>query len=136
MTEFSFETDLDVRFRDIDALGHVNNAVYATYLEEGRVRYLKEVLDLTIAELHFVVARLEIDYRRPISSADRVTVAVGVTSLGTTSFEFTYELRAEGAVVATGTTTQVVVDADAGTPTEIPTDWRRRFAEFEGFDEA
>src|SRR5512135_179026 len=62
-----FKTPVAVRFKDLDAMGHVNNAVYATYFEEARAAFARQVLGLTrLDDFDFVVARLEIDFRRPV----------------------------------------------------------------------
>jgi acyl-CoA thioester hydrolase len=78
-----FEHPVGVRWRDVDALGHVNHAVFLTYLEEGRDAFFAHTLG---GDLSYVVARLEIDLRAEIRLAHRqVTVRVGVERLGTTS---------------------------------------------------
>ena len=66
----AYTVDIDVRFRDIDALGHVNNAVYATYIEQARTRYFRDVLDVDISQSSNVLASLSIDFRRPIELTD------------------------------------------------------------------
>jgi len=136
---FAHETAVAVRHRDLDPYDHVNNAVYATYLERARLSYRDRVLgtDAESESRGFVVASLEIDYRRPITrDDDPVTVAARVPELGTTSFPLRYEIRTDDGVAATGETTQVVIDPDAGDPAPIPGRWRSRIAEFEGLDAA
>lgn len=64
MDEFSHETAIPVRFRDVDAAGHVNNAVYATYLEQARVEYTEEVIGTKGVDFEKVIANLELDYER------------------------------------------------------------------------
>jgi acyl-CoA thioester hydrolase len=79
----TFERSVDVRWRDGDALGHVNHAVFLTYLEEGRDAFFAETLG---GDPMYVVARLEVDFRAEIRLADRrVTVRVEVERIGTTS---------------------------------------------------
>jgi acyl-CoA thioester hydrolase len=79
----AFERSVDVRWRDTDALGHVNHAVFVTYLEEGRDAFFVETLR---SDPSYVVARLEVDLRAEVRLEDRrVTVRVEVESLGTTS---------------------------------------------------
>jgi acyl-CoA thioester hydrolase len=78
-----FERQVPVRWRDTDALGHVNHAVFLTYLEEGRDAFYAQVLD---GELDYVVARIEIDLRAEVRHGDRqVTVRIQAERLGTTS---------------------------------------------------
>ena len=79
----AFERSVDVRWRDSDALGHVNHAVFLTYLEEGRDAFFVATLR---SDPSYVVVRLEVDLRAEVRLCDeRVTVRVEVESLGTTS---------------------------------------------------
>ncbi|WP_224449615.1 acyl-CoA thioesterase [Haloprofundus salilacus] len=131
MPEFAYEIDIEVRFRDLDPLGHVNHAVYASYCEQARIRYLREVLGLTVDDLPMVVANLELDYRKPIMfDDDDLTVAVSVTNLGESSFKMSYELRTDE-VAATAETTQVVIDSESKRPTAVPTAWREQLLDHE-----
>jgi acyl-CoA thioester hydrolase len=78
-----FEHPVDVRWRDTDALGHVNHAVFLTYLEEGRDAFYAQVLG---SEPHYVVVRIEVDLRAEVFRDDRrLTVHIAVQNLGTTS---------------------------------------------------
>ena len=78
-----FEHPVDVRWRDVDALGHVNHAVFLTYLEEGRDAFFSETLG---SDPNYVVVRIEVDLRAEVRYPDRrVTVRIEVESLGTTS---------------------------------------------------
>ena len=131
MTEYEFTTEIEVRFRDLDPLSHVNNAVYVTYLEQARATYIAEVLDFDAREPNMVVASLSIDYRRPILYDETVVVAARTVELGGSSFRMDYEIRAEGEVAATAETVQVTLDED-GDPRRIPNDWRERIRVFEG----
>ncbi len=77
-----FEYPVDVRWRDVDALGHVNHAVFLTYLEEGRDALYTRAL----GEPRYVVARIEVDLRAEVRYPDRrVTVRIAVEHLGKTS---------------------------------------------------
>ncbi|SEO88493.1 acyl-CoA thioester hydrolase [Halogranum amylolyticum] len=134
MSEFRHETTLSVRYRDLDPWGHVNNAVYVTYLEHARVDYLDAVLDVELADIDMVVANLEIDYERSVTLGDEVTVAVRVPDLGTSSYPMEYEVRVGDEVAATARTTQVIVDAETGKPTPIDDERREKIAAFEGLD--
>ena len=125
--DLHYRTTVEVRYCDLDTFGHVNNAVYATYCEEARVDYFRDVLDQGVHEVSFVVARLELDFERSIPDVGAATVAVGITGFGRTSFTMGYELRYEGEVVASGESVQVAVDDD-GRPTAVPEEWRERVA--------
>lgn len=124
MTDFEYETELQVRFRDLDAMGHVNNAVYATYLEQARVDYYDEVLGVGLDDIDTVLVNLEIDYRHEVRLEDEtVTIAMGVRSIGESSVVVGYEVRAGDRVAATAETTQVYVDPEAGTSRPLPEAW-------------
>jgi len=127
-----FTTTVPVRYRDLDPLGHVNNVVHASYMEEGRVDYFKSLLGVDLATVDTVVASQSIDYRTPIELGDEVVVEVRVEDLGTTSLPTEYELRVDESVVATGSVVQVVYDGEAGEPKPIPDGWRSTIEAFEG----
>jgi acyl-CoA thioester hydrolase len=131
MPDFAYETDIEVRFRDLDPLGHVNHAVHPSYCEQARIRYLDDVLGLTDDDLPMVIANLDVTYRRPITLEDDLWVAVSVTTLGESSFTMAYELRASDEVAATAETTQVVVDPETKRPASVPSVWREQLVEHE-----
>jgi len=131
MTDYSFETEIDVRFRDLDAMGHVNNAVYATYMEEARTAYFAEVLDRKLSETPSVLANLELQFHQSVTLGDGLAVAVRVPELGESSIPMEYEIRADGEVAATGEAVQVVLDTESDEPRPIPGEWRERIEAFE-----
>jgi acyl-CoA thioester hydrolase len=118
-----------VRFRDLDGFGHVNNAVYLTYLEEARNALLRHLgLARTVAEITMILAHVEIDFRDPVQVGDELEIGVRPVRLGTKSFELAYELRAGGRVAAEARTVLVAYDYDANATIEIPDEWRRSLA--------
>ncbi|MBI2921107.1 MAG: acyl-CoA thioesterase [Planctomycetes bacterium] len=80
-------------WRDMDALRHVNNAVYLTYLENSREAWWKSVVG-EYDMFPFTLARIEIDYRSAATWRDDLTVSLWVSRVGTTSFDLTYEIDA------------------------------------------
>ncbi|WP_435069308.1 acyl-CoA thioesterase [Haloplanus sp. C73] len=125
--DFEYETELQVRFRDIDAMGHVNNAVYATYLEQARVDYYADVIGVGLDDIDTVLVNLQIDYRHEITLDDEtVTVAMGVRDIGESSVTVAYELRVGDRVAATAETTQVYVDPEDGGSRPLPEAWVER----------
>ena len=132
MSEFNYEIELTVRYRDIDEMGHVNNAVYATYMEQARVQYIEDVVDEPMMNVGGVVADLHIDFERPIGWGEDVTVAVRAGELGTSSIPLEYEIRADGDVAATGKTLMVTFDRESETSRPIPDAWRERIDDHEG----
>ena len=88
-----FEHELEVRFRDCDPMGHVNNAVYLTYLESARFAWWRSAFGpLGLKEHGFIVARVEIDYRKPALPGDRLLIRLRVDSIGRSSFAVGYEI--------------------------------------------
>ena len=128
--QYTFE--IPVRYRDLDTYGHVNNAVYATYIEDARVNYLEDVVEPDRSAYGFVVANLQLSFERPVTLGERVVVTLETTSIGRTSVSQEYELHADGELVATGETTIVTVDPDEGRPRPVPDEVRAAVAAFEG----
>jgi len=131
MEGYRYAVDIDVRYRDLDPVGHVNNAVYATYLEHTRTNYYADVLGLATEELSFVLAHVEIDYESSITAEDDVKVWVRVLRIGEKSMTTEFVVEASGETAATAESVQVVVDEE-GTPSPVPDDWRRKIVEYEG----
>jgi acyl-CoA thioester hydrolase len=112
MEGYPFSCPVEIRYRDIDAMNHVNNAVYVTYLEVVRTRLWREFLAFsgTAREYPFIVARIAVDYRSPIDINDRVEVGVGVSRIGRSSFALAYRFEANGALAAEAESVQVLYD--------------------------
>jgi len=125
-----FVVEIPLRYRDLDPWDHVNNAVYATYLEQARIEYLDAVLDAPLEARDFVLAHLELAFHDAIEYGDDPVVALRVSELGTSSLSFAYEVRANGTVAATAETTQVHIGADRS-PAPLPDGWRETIREFE-----
>jgi acyl-CoA thioester hydrolase len=122
-----FEHQVSLRWRDLDALGHVNHAVFLTYLEEGRDAFYVQSLG---RDPHYVVARVEIDLRAEVRCADReLQVRIGVERVGTTSLT-TREtiLTPAGATAAEARVVSVLWDPDARKPRPFAEDERARLA--------
>jgi acyl-CoA thioester hydrolase len=110
-----FEHPVPVRWRDVDALGHVNHAVFLTYLEEGRDAFYTRTLG---SEPMYVVVRLEVDLRAEVCYPDRrVTVQIAAESLGTTSLTTRETIRTStGEVAAQARVVTVRWDSDQHKP--------------------
>jgi acyl-CoA thioester hydrolase len=124
MSHFSHR--LEVRFRDCDAMGHTNNAVYLTYLEQARFSHWRSLWGFgnphTPPDLPGVIlARAEVDYKRPTRYGDVLEVRLTVAEIGRTSFRYEYEIVDEqGRAVLTAKTVQVMYDYAAERPVVIP----------------
>jgi acyl-CoA thioester hydrolase len=122
---FDFVHRETVRFRDVDAMGHVNNAVFLTYLEEARIAFL---LPLGAEVSSMILARVEIDFRAPLRMGDEVEIGVRPANVGTKSFELEYEVRSRDLVAAEAKTVIVSFDYEGGRSIEVPDSWREALA--------
>ena len=110
-------------------MGHVNNAVYLTYVESARVAFLEHLgAATTLEEMAIIVARVEIDFRAPVRFGDEVDVTVRATRFGEKSFDLEHELRVGDTVVAEVKTVLVTYDYATRAPVEIPHEWREKLA--------
>ncbi|MGH3130602.1 MAG: acyl-CoA thioesterase [Gaiellaceae bacterium] len=129
MDGFPFVHRESVRFRDLDGFGHVNNAVYLTYMEEARNAFLAHLgLARSIEEITMILARAEVDFRAEATVGETVEIGVRPSRFGTKSFDLEYELRAGGRLVAEAKTVLVAYDYGSGASIEIPDEWRRSMA--------
>jgi acyl-CoA thioester hydrolase len=118
-----------VRFGDVDALGHVNNAVFLTYIESARVAFLFDTGAATsLEEMSIIVARIEIDFRAPVRFGSEVEIAVRASRFGNKSFDLEYVLRVDGQVVAEAKSVLVGYDYERRESVAIPDEWREKLA--------
>lgn len=116
-----------VEFRDLDGLGHVNNAVYLNYLENGKIAYFRAVVGAADLEHLGIVADVRIVFRSPAFLGETLAVGVRVGRLGTKSMEFQFEMRgSDGRLVTEGSSVHVTFDYDRREPVPLPDEWRRR----------
>jgi acyl-CoA thioester hydrolase len=125
MRGYPFACPIQVRWRDVDALGHVNNATIVTYLETARTELWRDRFGGGTA-IPFVVARVEVAYRRQISIDDRVEVGLKVSDLRGARYSFEYGIEANGELAAEGLTVMAHVRPGERRPSRIPDDLRRR----------
>ena len=128
MEGYPFVVPVEVRFRDLDALGHVNNVVTLTYMESARIAWWIHVTGRDLREMSMILARTEIDYRSPATYGERLLVGVRCASMRRSSFvlEFRVEEQGTGRVVAEARKVLVHYDYAAGRSTPIPDDLRAR----------
>jgi acyl-CoA thioester hydrolase len=133
--DFRHRTRVEVRFRDIDAFGHVNNAVVSSYVELARVRYLVDVLQVEpIGVMPLILAHIAIDYRAPIFFEDAVEIGSRVDWLGTSSIGMSHGLTAvaDGRELAGSSSVLVTYDYEHNRPMPVPDAWRQALAAYEG----
>ena len=132
MDGFPFVYEASVRFSDLDCRGHVNNAVYASYVEDARLEWYRvtgahdepEPMEYAV---DMVLGRLEIDFRGEIRGSG-ATVVVGTRAgrIGTKSATLEHQLVVEGRVVADAKSVLVGFDYERGVSAAIPERWLQR----------
>lgn len=134
---------IPVAWGDMDAFGHVNNAVFLRWYESGRIAYFRQIFpdadpSFTRPEkIGPILARAEVNYRRPVAYPDVVTIEVSVTRIGKSSFTMSYRIKSRAqsdAVVADGEGIQVLYDYQTAEPVPIPDDLRAAIHAFETGD--
>jgi acyl-CoA thioester hydrolase len=133
---FRHHTPMVIRYRDMDSLGHVNNAVYLTYLEQSRLNYFNEMKlwDGERSDLGLIVARTTIDYKLPLTMNDGlVDVWARCSRLGSRSFDMSHEIRRtnDNVLAATGLIVVVVYNYEREESALIPDEWRQRLIDYE-----
>ncbi|MBI5168618.1 MAG: acyl-CoA thioesterase [Candidatus Eisenbacteria bacterium] len=123
------------RFRDTDAMGHINNAVYVTYLEVARQEYWRAFKDdENYRVVPFILARVEIDFRSEALMHETLDLCIRCSFIGGKSFGFDYEIREQKTrrLVVKATSVQVFYDYAAKASIPCPPEMRARFEAFEG----
>lgn len=125
----AFAIRFPVRFRDVDVLGHVNNAVYFTYMESARTEFWLQTFEKSsLQELSFIVAHAECDFKVPAHFGDEIEVSIRTTSIRNSSFVWEYEIRnaRTSELFAAGKTIQVYYDYLNKKSMPVPPDVRSK----------
>lgn len=136
--DFKHKTNITVRFSDLDAMKHVNNASYLTYLEEARIDYFNHLFNRKKNSLDFeaVIARIEIDYIIPIRLGDKVEVFTRTTKIGKKSIDVEHiiaiKIDDKYLNAAQSITKLVYYDYKAGNTKIIPDEAKETIAKYEG----
>lgn len=139
LASYRYHLPIALRFADLDAMGHLNNAKYATYMEQIRIEYVRDVCAWqgVWRDFNMILARIEIDFVEPIFFEDAVNVLMRVSRLGNKSFDAQYLITRQPAgsqepiIAARGKTVLVAYDYEAQTTIPIPEVWRERVIAFE-----
>jgi acyl-CoA thioester hydrolase len=124
---FPFVHSETVRFSDLDAFGHVNNAVFSIYVEQARLAWFgRYAADEPMPLRDVILARTEIDFRSPVVFGETVAIGVRPSRVGTKSFEFEFEMRVGDRLVAEARSILVGYDYGSRQSVEVPERWRRR----------
>ncbi len=137
MSEFRFFYPVQIRYADLDAQWHVNNAKFLTILEQARLSYLlqlglwngKSFLDLGV-----IVADIHIAYKAPIELEEKIQVALRVSHIGNKSITMETEIRGmqDDSLKAQSEVVLVAYDFRSKQTISVPENWRKKITEFEG----
>jgi len=148
MKNFNHKIPIQVRFKDLDDMGHVNNANHLSYIELARVKYFQEVFDIGTdwnKQDGLILARVEMDFRKPIFFNDKVSVYTRCSRIGKKSFDLNFlivketilnsnnsseEITTE--ILAEGKTVLACYDYIERKAIEIPEERKRIINEYEG----
>jgi acyl-CoA thioester hydrolase len=120
LEDFPYRLSDNVRYADLDPNQHVNNAVYATYFETGRVTLMKDrSFGLMPEGLTWIMVRLDIHFRAELRWPGTIETGLGVAKLGRTSVTFDQVVFSEGACVASAQSVSVLIDEATRKPTPL-----------------
>lgn len=138
MHPFKHKTPIQLRFKDGDIMGHVNNANHLTYIELARIKYFEDVVgsDASWSQQHgIILAHVSIDYKQPLYVRDQVFVYTRCSKLGKKSIELSWVIVREknGAeeIIAQGIAVLVCYDYTENKPTEVPEAQKQKIEQFE-----
>ncbi len=140
MPSFHFYHLIEVRYGDLDPQGHVNNAKFLSYMEQGRVFYFKQ-LKLweggSFLKFGIILADVHITFRKAIQFGDPVRVGVRISHLGNKSMTSEYRLEdaRDGTEFASGASVLVAYDYQDKRTIPVPKEWCRKIEQFEGLAE-
>jgi acyl-CoA thioester hydrolase len=127
-----FSIELPVQFRDIDVMGHVNNATYFQYMETARVELARRLGQVNEGfRGSFIVASARCEFKKPIRNERRMTVSVWVSRIGDRSWDLDYSIHGHRRVeYAVGRTTQVAYDYKARSAVQISEKLKKKLAKY------
>ncbi len=136
MAAYHFYHPITVRYGDLDPQGHVNNAVYLTYVESARLGYYQATgiwrRDSGMLT-GMVVAHIDIDYRAPITLGQAIRVGIRLVRIGNKSLNLAFQMEAlpSKTIAATGASVMVAYDNDAQQSIPFPREWREKILKYE-----
>jgi acyl-CoA thioester hydrolase len=129
---FRFVHEQEVEFRDLDGLGHVNNAVYLNYLESAKIAYFRDVIGVTELTDLGIVADVRIAFRSPAFLGETISIGTRISRLGTKSIDWDFELRGpDGRLIAEASSVHVTFDYGPREAIAVPDGWREKIEDFE-----
>lgn len=125
--DFLFLTSIRVQFRDVDSMGHVNNAVYLSYLESARMDFYEHVFGPDgFDRFPYIIAEVTVKYLRPAYLRQWLEVGIRVSHIGNKSFRYQYVVRDKqsGETIAQAESVQVMYDYKEKKSLPVPQAWR------------
>jgi acyl-CoA thioester hydrolase len=120
----------EIRFADIDAMGHVNNAVYFSYFEQARLHFFRQLVGgkWDWRKQGILVAHNEMDYMKPVFLHDHIQIHCYCTQIGSKSFTIAYEINRGEELCGKGATVLVCFDYELQKTTTVPEEWREKLS--------
>jgi len=135
LSNFKYKTPIHIRFSDMDAFGHVNNAIYLTYFEIARGNYWTNIIEWDWDEMGIILGRSEIDYRKPITLNDEIVCYVRTSRVGNSSFDVEYILSkvvdGHEEICTTGKTVCISYDYKLAKSMPIPDKQRKKMIAYD-----
>ncbi|WP_316819045.1 thioesterase family protein [Pedobacter nyackensis] len=135
LDSFKYKTTIETRFADFDMMGHVNNAVYFTYMEIARTKYWNQAIQWDWKKTGVVIAKASIDYILPVFIEDKISIYVRTSRIGNSSFDLEYLLvklvHGKEQICNKGKTTCVAFNYASKSSFPIPEDEKSRMISFE-----
>ncbi len=122
-----YHTDIQVRFNDTDALGHLSNIAFSLYAEQARVEFFRS---LGMGRITLILAHISLDFRKQIKFGDKVYVETKVDKIGNTSVTLVQTIIANKELAAEAKSVVVLFDYDAQKPKPIAGDLRQKLSEY------
>ncbi|MEX0661237.1 MAG: thioesterase family protein [Balneolaceae bacterium] len=124
-SDFFHKTDVPVRFRDLDPLNHVNNAVYSSYFEEARIQFIRTIPEFkhSMENGHsFILVHLDLNYIKPVLYGEQIIVGSSIKSIGNTSVTGIQAIfnKVNGELKAVAETTGVWFNLENNRPAKLP----------------
>ncbi len=132
---FFHRTPIQIRFNDVDIMGHVNNSVYQNYFDYARLRYFEEVFGYRIDwfDKALVLVKIEIEYQQPVQMFDEIGVLTKIFHLGNKSLQMEQLLvgNEQQDVRCSNRAVLSAFSYHEGKAVELPERWRRAIAQYE-----
>lgn len=133
---FRHSTDMQIRFNDVDVLGHVNNTIYFTFFDTGKAQYMSQVRGMVIdwKSVDMVIANVDCAFLAPTYYGEQIEVLTRCTSIGSHSLKLLQVLveKNTSQIKAMAESVMVCINLDTAQSKPVPDEWRKQIEDFEG----